>query len=86
MCEFESNILKLLQEEKTRMTSIFTDKDAPYMKSLDHGIKSAEKKLEECEYKKCMQEVYKQSPRDVRLEGPMQYWANIQLGLHQCKK
>lgn len=60
------------------MTTIFTDKDAPYMKSLDHGIKSAEKKLEECEYKKCIQEVYKQTPRDGRLD---QFWAT-----YQCKK
>jgi hypothetical protein len=85
MCEFESNILKLLLEEKTRVKTIFTDKDAPYMRSLDQGIKSAEKKLEECEYKECVKNLYKQNPGVMPVIG-LQHWATLQLGVHQCKK
>ena len=59
MCEFEKNILQLLKEDKSRLMAVYVDKDAPYMKSLDHGIRHAEKKLEECEYKKCSQNFYK---------------------------
>lgn len=58
MCDFEKNILTLLREEEKRLQKVFTDKDAPYMRSLQHGIKSAEKRVEECEYKKCVQNAY----------------------------
>ena len=82
MCEFESNILKLLLEEKNRLKSIFTDKEARYMKSLDYGIKSAEKKLEDCEYKKCRETVYR--ARDQ--SEPLEYWSTRVKEYVDCKK
>ena len=85
MCEFESNILSLLREEKKRLSTIFTDKDASYMKSLDHGIKSAEKKLEECEYKKCVEGIYKANPGIIPALS-LQQWSSIKNKLYDCKK
>lgn len=85
MCDFESNILRLLREEKTRLTQIFTDKDAPYMKSLEHGIKSAEKKLEECQYKKCIEGIYKANT-DILPALTLHQWTNIKNKLYECNK
>ncbi len=58
MCEFERNILQLLKQEKKRLEPIVTDKSLPYLKSLEHGIKKAEKNLEECECKRTLQLEY----------------------------
>lgn len=58
MCEFEKNILQLLKQEKKRLEPIVTDKSLPYLKSLEHGIKKAEKNLEECECKRTLQLEY----------------------------
>lgn len=80
MCEFESNILKLLVEERARLKTIFTDRDAPYMKSLDYGIKTAEKKLEDCEYKKCTQNIYRE-----QIE-PLEYWSTLRKEYIRCKR
>ncbi len=51
MCEFEKNILQLLKEEKERLSPVVIDNKLPYIKSLEHGIRTAEKKLAECECK-----------------------------------
>jgi hypothetical protein len=51
MCEFEKNILQLLKEEKERLSAVVMDNKLPYIKSLEHGILTAEKKLAECECK-----------------------------------
>lgn len=57
MCTFEKNILQLLQDEKKRLQVVFLNKDAAYMKSLEYGIKQAEKRLEDCEYKQCVEQI-----------------------------
>lgn len=85
MCEFEQNILTLLKEEKSRLLNVFTDKEAPYMRSLEHGIQSAETKLKECEYKKCVERVYKMNPGIVPAISFSQ-WSNIQMEIFNCKK
>ena len=85
MCDFESNILNLLKEEKRRLKLIFTDKDAPYMKSLEHGIQSAEKKLEECQYKKCVEGIYKANPEIIPALS-LHQWTTIKNKLYDCKK
>lgn len=85
MCEFEENILKLLTEEKARLLNVFTDKEAPYMKSLEHGIQSAQTKLKECEQKKCVERVYKQNPGIIPAIS-LSHWSNIQMDIFNCKK
>jgi hypothetical protein len=85
MCEFEENILKLLKEEKTHLSKVFTEKEAPYMKSLEHGIQSAENKLKECKYKQCVENVYKKNPGIVPAMNLGQ-WSNIQIDIFNCKK
>ena len=84
MCEFESNILKLLKEEQTRLNALYADKNAPYMKSLAHGIQQAEEKLKQCEYKKCVEQVSKQNPEIVPSMS-LQHWSNMKAALFQCK-
>lgn len=84
MCDFETNILRLLQEEKKRLTVVFVDKDASYMKSLDHGIKSAEKRLEECEYKQCVAAL--QRNYELVPSTNLSYWANFQMEKIRCRK
>ena len=84
MCDFEQNILKLLMEDKERLTQVFTDKDAPYMKSLNSGIESAKKKLVECEEKQCMTSLFRQN--EIVPQLSLQYWANAKLAYYHCKK
>ena len=84
MCEFESNILKLLKEEQTRLNTLFADKNAPYMKSLAHGIQQAEEKLKQCEYKQCVEQVTKQNPGMIPAMR-LQHWSALQASLIQCK-
>ena len=84
MCEFEQNILKLLTEEKTRLNQVFSDKDAPYMKSLTSGIESAKKKLAECEEKQCIASLFKQN--EIVPQLSLEYWANQKLAYYHCKK
>lgn len=57
MCTFEKNILQLLQDEKKRLQVVYLDKDAPYMKSLEYGIQQAQKKLDDCYYKQCIEQI-----------------------------
>ena len=85
MCEFESNILKLLLEEKERLTKVFVDADAPYMKSLDHGIKSAKEKLAQCKENVCRNEIYKQN-KDIVPIYDLQKWSQMKLDLVQCSR
>lgn len=83
MCEFEKNILKLLMEERTRLDKLYK-KDAPYMKSLEHGIKSAQEKLQQCEQKQCIAQVYKNN-RDIIPATDIRRWAEIQFDIYSCK-
>ncbi len=78
MCDFEKNILTLLREEEKRLQKVFTDKDAPYMRSLQHGIKSAEGRVEECEYKQCMAQ--------LGSTNNLQFWSKYYIEHMRCKK
>jgi hypothetical protein len=85
MCEFEQNILKLLLEEKERLKPLVnTQIPLPYFKSLEHGIESAKKKLAECEERKCIADISKQT--EIIPQLSLQYWANRNLAVNQCKK
>ncbi len=80
MCEFEKNILMLLQEEKKRLSTVVSDKDLPYMKSLDYGIQSAQKKLEECECKKQLH-TYEMVPATH-----LSYWSKMAFNYAKCSQ
>lgn len=84
MCEFEENILKLLKEEQSRLKNVFTDKDAPYMKSLAVGILNAESKLAKCKQKTCIENVYKEN-RDRMPMSDLRGWSNQQVEVARCK-
>jgi hypothetical protein len=86
MCEFEQNILKLLVEEKERLKPL-VDKQIPlpYYKGLENGIESAQKKLKQCEYEKCIQTVYREQARDLIPMMDLKRWSAIQFGLSDCK-
>lgn len=87
MCEFEQNILKLLLEERDRLKPLVKKEvSLPYSKSLEHGIESAQKKLKECEYKKCLDQMYKDQARDLVPIIDLKRWSAIQFGIHNCKK
>ena len=87
MCEFEQNILKLLMEEKERLKPLIQKEiPLPYYKSLEHGIETAQKKLKECEYKKCLDQVYQNQARDLVPMMDLKRWSAIQLGIYDCKK
>ena len=85
MCEFESNILSLLVEEKERLKKVFVDSDAPYMKSLNYGIKSAKEKLDTCKEKQCINEIYKQN-RDLTPMTDLKRWSQMKFDMIQCSK
>lgn len=84
MCEFEDNILKLLKEEERRLKAVFTDKDAPYMKSLSVGISNAEMKLKECMQKQCIENIQKQY-REIIPAADLRRWSNMQMEVARCK-
>ena len=85
MCEYEKNILNLLLEEKKRLDKIFTIKEAPYMRSLENGIQKAQKKLEDCEFEKCVDIVYKKS-YEIPPKFDMRPWFDYYMKLEGCKK
>jgi hypothetical protein len=85
MCEYESNILKLIMEDKERLAKLYVDKNASYMKSLDHGIQTAKEKLAMCQEKQCMAEIYKQN-RDLIPVYDFRKWAQIKADMIQCVK
>ena len=58
MCEEERNTLEILLTENINQSQIFKDKTNPIVVSLENGIKKAEKKLQDCEYKQCMSQFY----------------------------
>ena len=70
MCEEERNTLHLLLIENMNQSYIFKDKNNPILQSLDHGVKKAEKRLQDCEYKQCMSQFYDgtQSPKKFDLQ------------------
>jgi hypothetical protein len=84
MCEFEKNILKLLELEKLQAEPLFKDKNAPYLKSLEHGIQNAKEKLKACQLNRCMDKVYKQNP-NVRISD-FSRWSKMQIELSECKE
>ena len=81
MCEFEENILKLLQDEKKRLQVLFLEKDIPYLKSLDHGIKNAEKNLTECLCKRQIRSSYGLIP-----PNQMEYLSNKAMEYLKCSQ
>ncbi len=87
MCDFEQNILKLLMEEKERLKPLIQKEiPLPYYKSLELGIESAQKKLKECEYKQCINRIYRDQARDLIPVMDLKRWSVIQFSIHECKK
>lgn len=58
MCEEERKTLQILLVENMNQSHIFKDKMNPIVVSLENGIKKAEKRLQDCEYKQCMTQFY----------------------------
>jgi hypothetical protein len=81
MCEFEQNILQLLKDEKKRLLVVFLDKDTNYLKSLDHGIKSAEKNLNDCLCKQSIRQNYEVIP-----PSHLQYLSNKAMEYLRCSQ
>lgn len=84
MCEFERNILKLLELEKQQTLPLYKDKNAPYIKSLDVGIENAKEKLKACQLNRCMDKVYRQNPNVRITDFPR--WSKMQIELSDCKE
>jgi hypothetical protein len=86
MCEFEKNILLLLNDEKKHLDTLLLDKGLPYRKSLEHGIKSAEKKLKECEYKECVKKFHYKYGQDLVPTYALPRWNTLYDAFINCKK
>lgn len=84
-CSYEENILALLKQEEERLSKLIVDKNTPYFKSLTVGISNAEKKLEECLQKQCIQTVYKQNPGIIP-STDLRGWSILQIEIAKCKK
>ena len=58
MCEEERKTLQILLSDNINQSHIFKDRMNPIVISLENGIKKAEKRLQDCEYKQCMSQFY----------------------------
>ncbi len=67
MCEQEKKDLEILLTEAINQSQIFKQKDHPVLVSLHTGIQKAEKRLQTCEYNKCMSQFYDMNPATVAL-------------------
>ncbi len=71
MCEQEKKELEILLTEARNQSQIFKQPDHPILVSLQNGIQKAEKRLQTCEYNKCMSQFYDMNPATASVSIPL---------------